>query len=53
MRTWLVVTAVAGAATIGFFSLAILSMSKPTNEKVTAGVRPYFGPGSAGVVGAF
>jgi hypothetical protein len=53
MRTWLVVTAVAGAATIGFFSLAILSMSKPTNEKVTAGMRPYFGPGSAGVVGAF
>jgi hypothetical protein len=53
MRTWLVVTAVAGAATIGFFSLAVLSISKPVNEKVTAGVRPYFGPGAAGLVGAF
>jgi hypothetical protein len=53
MRTWLVVTAVAGAATIGFFSLAVLSIAKPVNEKVTAGVRPYLGPGAAGLVGAF
>lgn len=53
MRTWLVVTAVAGAATIGFFSLAVLSIAKPVNEKVTAGVRPYVSPTSAGMVGAF
>ena len=53
MRTWLVVTAVAGGATVGFFSLAVLSIAKPVNEKVTAGVRPYVGPGSAGLVGAF
>jgi hypothetical protein len=53
MRTWLVVTAIAGAATIGFFSLAVLSISKPVNEKVTAGVRPYVGPTSAGMVGTF
>ena len=53
MRTWLVVTAVAGAATIGFATLAILSISKPVNEKVTAGLRPYVGPGAAGMVGTF
>jgi hypothetical protein len=55
MRTWIGVTVVAGAATLGFFTLAVLSMSKPTNEKVTtaARMRPYVGPGSAGVVGTF
>jgi len=53
MRAWLVVTAVAGAATIGFFTLAVLSISKPVNEKVVAGVKPYVGPGAAGVVGTF
>jgi hypothetical protein len=55
MGTWLVVTGVAGGATLAFFTLAVLSISKPVNEKVTAsaGARPYIGPGSAGVVGSF
>jgi hypothetical protein len=53
MRTWIAVTAVAGAATLAFLTVAILSISRPVNEKVTAGARPYVGPGSAGVVGAF
>jgi hypothetical protein len=53
MRAWVVVAAVAGAATIGFFTLAVLSISKPVNEKVVAGVKAYVGPGAAGVVGTF
>jgi hypothetical protein len=53
MRTWIGVTIVAGAATLGFFTLGVLSISKPTNEKVTATVSPYVGLGSAGVVGKF
>ncbi|MDB4936057.1 MAG: hypothetical protein JWP87_3029 [Labilithrix sp.] len=55
MGTWLVVTGVAGGATLAFFTLAVLSIGKPVNEKVTAhaGARPYIGPGSAGVVGSF
>jgi hypothetical protein len=57
MGTWLVVTGVAGGATLAFVTLAVLSISKPVNEKVTAraGIvpRPYIGPGSAGVVGSF
>jgi len=53
MRTWIAVTAIAGAATLAFVTVAVLSISKPVNEKVTAGVRPYVGPGSAGVVGSF
>jgi hypothetical protein len=31
----------------------VLSISKPVNEKVTAGLRLFVGPGSAGVLGAF
>ncbi len=54
MRTWIVVTGISAAATIGFAALAVLSISKPTTEKVvTAGARPYVGPGSFGVVGSF
>ena len=53
MRTWVAVTAVAGAATLAFLTVAVLSISRPVNEKVTAGVKPYVGPGSAGLVGAF
>jgi hypothetical protein len=53
MRTWIAVTAIAGAATLAFVTVAVLSISKPVNEKVTAGVRPYVGVGSAGVHGAF
>ncbi len=57
MRAWIVVAAVSGAATIGFFTLAVLSISKPVNEKViarvTPRVKPYVGPGAAGVVGTF
>lgn len=54
MRSWLVVTGVAGATTIGFAALAVLSISKPTIEKVTTtGARPYVGPGSAGIIGTF
>jgi hypothetical protein len=53
MRTWIGVTVVSGAATLGFLTLAILSISKPTNEKVTSSARPYVGPGGAGLVGRF
>ncbi len=53
MRTWIAVTAIAGAATLAFVTVAILSISRPVNEKVTAGVKPYVSPGSAGLVGAF
>lgn len=53
MRTWLAVSIVAGAATLAFVTVAVLSISRPTTEKVTAGVRPFVGPGGAGIVGAF
>lgn len=49
MRTWIAVTAVAGAATLAFVTVAVLSISRPVNEKVTA----YVGPGSAGLTGSF
>jgi len=53
MRTWIAVSAIAGAATLAFVTVAVLSISRPVNEKVTAGVRPYVGVGSAGVLGSF
>jgi hypothetical protein len=53
MRSWIAVTAIAGAATLAFVTVAVLSISRPVNEKVTAGVRPYVGTGSAGLVGSF
>ncbi len=53
MRTWIAVTGVAGAATIAFFTLGMLSISKPITEKVTTSARLFVGPGSAGVVGSF
>jgi len=53
MRTWVAVTVVAGAASIAFFTVGVISISKPTNERITAGVKPYIGPGAAGVVGRF
>ena len=53
MRTWVAVTAIAGASTLAFLTVAVLAISRPVNEKVTAGARPYLGPGSAGVVGTF
>ena len=53
MRTWIAVTAIAGAATLAFVTVAVLSISKPVNEKVTAGARPFVGLGSAGVLGSF
>lgn len=53
MRTWIAVTAIAGGATLAFVTVAVLSTSRPVNEKVTAGVRPYVGLGSAGVLGSF
>jgi hypothetical protein len=53
MRTWLAVSIVAGAATLAFVTVAVLSISRPTTERVTARVRPFVGPGGAGIVGAF
>lgn len=53
MRTWLAVSIVAGAATLAFVTVAVLSISRPTTEKVTAGVRPFVGLGGAGLSGAF
>ena len=53
MRTWIAATVVGGAATMVFFTVGVLSISRPTNEKVTAFVRPYVGPGAAGVMGRF
>lgn len=53
MRTWIAATVIGGAATIAFFTLGVVSISKPTTERVTAGVKPFIGPGGAGVVGRF
>jgi len=52
--TWALVTGIAGATAIGFFALGVISISRPTNEKVVAGeIRPWVGLGSAGVSGRF
>ena len=54
MKTWLGVTLVSGAAAIVFASVAVVAITKPTNERVvTARIRPYIGPGAAGLVGTF
>jgi hypothetical protein len=57
MRTWLAVMTVSGALAIGFFTLGIASISRPVTEKVTTTakvrVKPWVGPGSAGLVGDF
>ena len=53
MRTWIAVTVIGGAASIAFFTVAVISITRPTTERVTAGVKPYIGPGAAGVVGRF
>jgi hypothetical protein len=53
MRTWLAVSIVAGAATLAFVTVAVLSISRPTTEKVVARARPFFGPGGVGLGGVF
>jgi len=53
MRTWVAATIIGGGATLVFFTLGVVSISKPTTERVVAGVKPYVGPGAAGVVGRF
>ena len=53
MRTWLAVCVIGGAAAIASFTVGVISISRPTTEKVTAGVRPYVGLGTAGVMGRF
>jgi len=53
MRTWLAVSIIGGAAGIASFTVGVISISRPTSEKVTAGVQPYVGLGGAGVRGRF
>ncbi|HSO39151.1 MAG TPA: hypothetical protein VLT33_41780, partial [Labilithrix sp.] len=53
MRTWVAATIIGAGATLVFFTLGVVSISKPTTERVVSGVKPYVGPGAAGVVGHF
>lgn len=53
MRTWVGATIIGAGATLVFFTLGVVSISKPTTERVVSSVKPYVGPGSAGVVGTF
>lgn len=53
MHTWMGVSIVGAAATLVFLTVGVLSISRPTNEKVTAGAKPYIGPGGAGLIGRF
>ena len=53
MRTWIVATVIGGLTTAGFFTVGVLSIGKPTTERVVSGVSPYVGFGSAGVTGKF
>ena len=53
MRTWIAATVIGAGATIAFFTLGVVSISKPTTERVVAGVKPYIGPTGGGVVGRF
>lgn len=53
MRSWIVATVIAGGATLVFFTLGVVSIGKPTTERVVSEIKPYIGPGSAGLVGRF
>ena len=53
MSSWIVATVIAGGATLVFFTLGVVSIGKPTTERVVSEVKPYIGPGSAGLVGRF
>jgi len=53
MRTWVGATIIGGGATLVLFTLGVVSISKPTTERVVGSVKPYLGPGSAGVIGRF
>ena len=53
MRTWIGATIIGAGATLVLFTLGVVSISKPTTERVVSRVKPYVGPGSAGVVGTF
>ncbi|MDB4941778.1 MAG: hypothetical protein JWP97_1312 [Labilithrix sp.] len=55
MRSWIVATVIGAAATIGFFTVGVISIGKPTMEKVVSGVtvKGYVGAGSAGLTGRF
>jgi hypothetical protein len=49
----LILTGIAGAATVAFLAVGIIGVARPIKEKVTASVRPVVGPRSAGLVGTF
>jgi hypothetical protein len=53
MRTWVAATVIGAGATLVFFALGVVSIGKPTNERVVSGIKPYVGPGAAGFVGRF
>lgn len=53
MRSWIAATVIAGGATLVFFTLGVVSIGKPTTERVVSEIKPYVGPGSAGLVGRF
>ena len=53
MRTWVGATIIGGGATLVLFTLGVVSISKPTTERVVGRVKPFLGPGSVGVIGSF
>lgn len=50
---WSATAFIAGASTVAFLAMGIITISRPVKERVTAGVRPYVGVLGGGLEGRF